>query len=108
MDTKAVQEAYKAVQEAHPNLPSLYVTADLTGGSFYMPVGGLQIFCRVKCRSLCLPLCAFPIHQEILNRSLHEANEMPLKDWWQMRNLLAPRLLINQSKLFVSGWLACD
>lgn len=31
LDTKAVQEAYKAVQEAHPNLPSLFVTADHTG-----------------------------------------------------------------------------
>ena len=31
LDTKAVQEAYKAVQEAHPNLPSLFVSADHTG-----------------------------------------------------------------------------
>lgn len=32
LDTKAVQEAYKAVQDAHPTLPSLFVTADATGG----------------------------------------------------------------------------
>lgn len=31
LDTKAVQEAYKAVQDAHPSLPSLFVTADPTG-----------------------------------------------------------------------------
>ncbi len=31
LDTKAVQEAYKAVQEAHPTLPSLFVSADHTG-----------------------------------------------------------------------------
>ena len=31
LDTKAVQEAYKAVQDAHPTLPSLFITADYTG-----------------------------------------------------------------------------
>lgn len=31
LDTKAVQEAYKAVQDAHPHLPSLFLTADHTG-----------------------------------------------------------------------------
>lgn len=31
LDTKAVQEAYKAVQEAHPTMPCLFVTADSAG-----------------------------------------------------------------------------
>ena len=31
LDTKAVQEAYKAVQDAHSHLPSLFVTVDAAG-----------------------------------------------------------------------------
>ena len=31
LDTKAVQEAYKAVQQEHSNLPSLFLSADTTG-----------------------------------------------------------------------------
>lgn len=44
LDTKAVQEAYKAVQEAHPTLPSLYVTADLTGCTAAMSLLTLELF----------------------------------------------------------------
>lgn len=31
LDTKAVQEAYKAVQDTFSNLPSLFISADMTG-----------------------------------------------------------------------------
>jgi alanyl-tRNA synthetase len=47
LDTKAVQEAYKAVQDAHPTLPSLYITADISGDCAY-DAGHL----RVKCLSV--------------------------------------------------------
>ena len=33
LDSKAVQEAYKAVRDAQPSLPTLFVTADATGAA---------------------------------------------------------------------------
>ena len=40
LDSKAVQEAYRAVQEAQPSLPTLFVTADATGAPSNMSSAG--------------------------------------------------------------------
>lgn len=44
LDTKAVQEAYKAVRDSAPKLPALFVTSDPTGVRYWQPLGLLSDF----------------------------------------------------------------